>query len=249
VSVGERAGAHSCFGCTTIESTVQQFTPTTMPSLRNAIQNAVDRKVVPPHQAGSTRDLALAMGMTAPISVIQLIGGLEGLPPATVIFDSGTLGPSTVTASAQVGIQSDGLASFRGNIHESGAIGHNYVFAIALLDLKDSQGNTLVFAHEGNVKGQLDIGSSDDSWQDDGHNSLISDNWDIAKNSRSQARLHVSTDPLQAIETVIIGLFAAVGTVAVALFTTDPNTVCTWRTTGDPQGGAAVDLVCRQEFR
>jgi hypothetical protein len=146
-----------------------------------------------------------------------------------------------------VGIQSDGLASFRGHIHESGAIGHNYLFAIALLDLKDSQGNKLVFAHEGKVSGQLDAGSSDDNWQTDGHNSLISDNWDIAKNSRFQARLHVSTDPLQAIETVITGLFAAVGLVAAVLFASDPKTRCTWGPAGDEQG-AGVEVRCRREF-
>jgi hypothetical protein len=210
-----------------------------MRSLRGAIQNAADRKIVPPHQAGSTRDLALAMRMTVPISLIQLVGTLDLLPPATVIFDSGTLGPSTVTASAQVGIQGDGLASFRGHIHESGAIGHNYLFAIALLDLQDSQGNTLVFAHEGKVNGQLNIGSSDDDWQTDGHNVLISDNWDIAKKSGFHAHLHVSTDPMQAIETIITGGFAAVGVVAFALFASDPETKCTWGPSGDPQGAGA----------
>jgi len=186
--------------------------------------------------------------MTAPISVANLIGTLDLLPPAIVVFDSGTLGPSTVTASAQVGLQSDGLASFRGHIHESGATGHNYLFAIALLDVKDSQGNTLVFAHEGNVKGQLDIGSSDDDWQIDGLDSVISDKWDIAKNSRFESGLHFSTDPFQVVETVIARLFVAAGVVAVSLFVSDPNTKCTWGPAGDPQG-AGVEVRCRRDFQ
>jgi hypothetical protein len=182
--------------------------------------------------------------------VRQLIGTLNALPPATAIFDSGTLGPSTVTASAQVGIQSDGLASFRGHIHESGLVGHNYLFAIALRDLKDSKGNPLVFAREGNVKGQADIGSSDDDWQIDGINSLISDNWDTAKNSRFDARLHVSTDPFQVVETIIIGLFAALGVVAVSLFVSDPNTKCEWSPgPGGDQQGAGSGVICRRDFQ
>ena len=97
----------------------------------------------------------------------------------------------------------------------------------------------------------INIGSSDDDWQDDGHNVLISDNWDIAKNSRFQTHLHVSTNPLQAIETIIIGAFAAVGVIAFALFASDPKTKCTWGPAVGPQGagdpqGAGVGLRCIQ---
>jgi hypothetical protein len=188
------------------------------------------------------------MKMSVPISVIRLVDNLNHLPPATVIFNSGTLGPSTVTAWAQVGLQSDGLASFRGHIHESGAVGHNYLFAMALLDLKDNQGNTLVFSQKGSVNGTLDIGSRDDNWQIDGSNSLISDKWDVAKNSRVQAHLKVDTDPFQVLETVVLGLFAAAGVVWLVLFGSDPKTKCTWGPTGDPQGGAGVEVRCGREF-
>lgn len=207
-----------------------------MQSFRDAVQNAADRKKAPPHFNGSTRDLARQLGMAFPISVLGLIQTLEGLPPDTVTFNSEVLGPSTVTASAEVGLQSDGKASFRGRIHESGLVGHNYLFAVALLDVVDSQGKTLVFAHQGNVKGQLDIGSSDDEWQVDGQNLLISDKWNIAKNSRFEFRLDVSTDPFQAIETATLGLFIAVGVILITLFVSDDKTECEWFPGPDEDG-------------
>jgi hypothetical protein len=206
-----------------------------MPNLRGVIQNALGRKKVPHHQAGSARDLALQLGMTVPISIRGLVVTLDQLPPATVTFNSGTLGPSTTTGFAQVGLQSDGRSSFRVRVRESGLIGHNYFFAMALLDVVDSQGNMVVYTLQGEVHGTLDIGDSDDDKQEDYFHPLISDQWNVAKNSRVSSRLHVSTDAFQTGEAIaaFVGILfaaelAAAGAVGIVRFLADPGTTCSW---------------------
>src|SRR5215813_1755165 len=97
-----------------------------MVSLRAAVQSAINTKIVPPYDNGKIRQLGEKIGLKIPFSVSSLMDALERLPPQNVIFDSGPLGPSTVTASAQVAFTSDGFASFRGTIIESGGIGHDY---------------------------------------------------------------------------------------------------------------------------
>ncbi|MEA2719382.1 MAG: hypothetical protein QOJ39_1246 [Candidatus Eremiobacteraeota bacterium] len=212
-----------------------------MNSIRGTVANAVSRKRMPAHQAGSTRDLAFRLRMTAPISVAALIEAVNGLPAAAIVFNSGDLGPSTVTGSVQVGLQSDGTASISSHVRESGAIGHNYVIATALLDVVDSNGNALVFVHEGTVHGTFAIGKRDDDKQTDGSNPLIASQWETVKTSRVQHRLHVSTDPIDAVESVVPALFAAAVAVGVVLFAADPKTRCDWQRADDGQG---IDFVC-----
>jgi len=65
-----------------------------MLQLRRAIQIAADRKIIPPHKAGSTRDLGLTLGMTAPISISRLIR-LLGMLPAGRKPDNPELGNPT----------------------------------------------------------------------------------------------------------------------------------------------------------
>jgi hypothetical protein len=219
-----------------------------MPGLRGIVQNAGDRKRVPVHRAGSIRDLALQLGMTVPISIRGLVVTLNRLPPAIVIFNSPEQGPSTVSGSAQLGLQSDGCASFFSHVRESGAIGHNYFFSIALLDVVDAQGKMLVFVHEGTVHGILP-GDRDDDKQTDGFNPFIADQWNNVKNSGFEAHLHVSTNPIQALESLVVAFYAAriiaLAAVGVAIFVSDPKTKCDWRRA--PNGDGA-DLNCHKDI-
>jgi len=200
----------------------------TLESFRSVLRNAIGRKKVPAYHAGSTRDLSLKLGLSPPISLVKLSGTLNTLPPATVSFSSPPLTANFLHGSASVGVQSDGMASFVGSVHEAGVLGDNYVLAAALLDVKDARGNTLVFVQTGSVQGQLDIGSSDASWQIDGLNQLLADQWDNVKKGHINWQLHASTDPLTAVEPIVIGLLAAVGVVAVAMFAGDSDTHCVW---------------------
>jgi hypothetical protein len=137
------------------------------------------------------------------------------------------------------GFQSDGLLSFRGHVHESGVSGDNYFFGVALLDVKDSSGNTLVFPQNGLVAGQLDFGSSDDDFQNDGFSQLLRDQWDTAKNSvengRVQFVLHVSSNPFYVTETLVSGLFV----LAAAVLGGYGASKCDWHagTWTDPNTG------------
>ncbi len=204
-----------------------------MQSVDSAIKVALDVKQVPSFKTGDLGDLASKLNLPPPVSTVALLKALKNLPNQVWTSSSGALSAGNVGASAQLGIQSDGTASFRGQVHEGGAFGDNYVLAAVFLDIKDSSGNNLAFAHSGNVAGSLDIGSQDDSFQDDGFSQLIVDNWDTAKKLHVRFSLQVSTNPFQVIETVVAGLFIGLGVLGVSLFLSDPQTKCQW---GGPKG-------------
>ncbi|MEH2001664.1 MAG: hypothetical protein V7L00_23470 [Nostoc sp.] len=205
--------------------------------------------------------------MSFPISLHDLPKALNELLPAGVTYDSGRFAAGNVHASSQLFLQSDGGMSFSGQVHESGVVGDNFILAMALLDVKDASGNTLVFVHQDTIAGQLDVGFSNKEWHDFGFNQLVKDNWDAVKHTRVETRLHVSTDPLQLIETVIGGLFAAIGVVIGIISATKacpegshwecrpvvggspPSQGGGLRPSpNDPNGGVSVDIICRCEF-
>jgi hypothetical protein len=173
-----------------------------MASLAGAVQTALVRKKIPAFTTGSIHSLAQGIGMSFPVSIQHLLTVLNGLAPASVTFDSGALTAGFVHGSAYLFLQSDGGIAWGGHVHESGAIGDHFRFAVALLDVKDAAGNVLVFVHEDTVEGQLDIGPSDKNWNEPGINQLVADNWEQVRTTRIEFRLHVSTDVLQALETV-----------------------------------------------
>jgi hypothetical protein len=178
-----------------------------------------------------------------PVSITRL----RSLPPQTVVLDSGPLGPSTVSSSAQLAMNSDGYWSFRGNIHESGFIGHDYAFAMTL-DFLDASGKAVSFLQEGTVHGTTDpFGSRDDDWQQNGHSSLIADNWVIIKTKGIRSNLHVSTNPIQAVEAVFAPIVLALSAAGYTLFSPDAKTSCEWDPVTDSQGGAGVALKCHNE--
>lgn len=236
-----------------------------MPSLADGIQAALARKKVPPFQAGSTHDLAQQLGMFSPISVQKLLGVLADLPPASVTFDSGPLTAGFVHGSAYLFLQSDGGVAWGGHVHESGAIGDNFRFAVALLDVKDEAGNVLVFVHSDTLAGQLEIGFSDKEWNDFDSNQFVADHWEQIKTTRFEFRLHASTDPFQVIEAVfeipgaifVIALAGAGVALAGQKLCPGGTTVCGWSLTGgngsvtpgDPRQspGVGAEYICRCE--
>jgi len=175
-----------------------------MLSLGDAIKNALLRKKVTPFKRGSTHDLAQGLRMSFPVSVKDLIGVLDGLPPASITSDSGPHTAGFVHGSAYLFVQSDGGIQWGGRVHESGAVGDHFRFTVALLDVKDAAGNVLVFVHEDTLAGQLDIGFSDKEWNDPGFNQLVKDNWEQVRRTRFEYNLHASTDALQVVETAFV---------------------------------------------
>lgn len=225
-----------------------------MPSIRNDIHNALVRRRMPAFAAGSLRDLGGKLGLANPISLRTLDETVNGLPLATKVFSSGPITSGYVHGFADLGIQSDGRFSFRGQVHEAGAVGDNYLFAVALLDIKDPSGNALCFPQEGWLAGQWDFGRSDDPFQNDDFNQLLADQWDTILNSRPdrvEFRLHTSTNPWQVMETVVIGMFV----VGVAVLGVYGASRCEWHTeersidpaTGEERGGGFVCYPSKKE--
>jgi len=169
---------------------------------------------------GSVRAWPDALGMVAPISVRNLITTLNNLPPAATLYDSGGVDTGYVHSWAKVFLQSDGLGAFTGHIHESGAVGDNFLMVVTLLDVQDDSGNTLVFQVSGNVAGQVDFGTSDQDWQWNFSVPAIAEHWDTVKNNggRIKTTLHVSTNPWYVTEDVVLGVLAAIGIVLGGAF-------------------------------
>jgi hypothetical protein len=118
-------------------------------------------------------------------------------------------------------------------------------FTAVLNGIKDPAGNVLAFASpsSGNkVTGQGDIFASTDShtseWQVDGFSQLIADQWDAVKTSTVDFKLHVNTNPLEAVGDLLgIGLVLLGSGIALAS--------CIWgddvSMTSDDSGGAGFE--------
>ncbi len=150
-----------------------------------------------------------------PISVRKLIGELN---QDSHIFPTWNFDGGYISAWTQVGLLADGTGSFRGHVHDSGPVGYNYVVTTALLDVKDQSGNTLVFVHPGSVHGTVDIGSRDDDWQDDSFGCLVAENWDLVKTSRTWSGIHTSSDVLDVIEHVVLGMLIGLAIDGLVIF-------------------------------
>jgi hypothetical protein len=205
-----------------------------MQSFRDTFKNAVDRKRMPTFKQGSMRDLGLKLGLSVHISVLNIIRALDNLPAATVTYSATDVSTGNVQGWAQVGFQSDGVASFRGHVHESGDWGDNYIVAVVFPDVKDGSGKSLAFARSGNVAGNLDFGSKDDDWQDDVSGQVISDQWDLIKNSIANGpvvlRIQTSTNPFYVTETVVLALLGGIIVGGILFLAGTAQWKCYWRT-------------------
>jgi hypothetical protein len=211
-------------------------------SLKNAIETALSRKEVPSFTGGSMHSLAQQLGMSFPASIQNLSGILQGLPNASITFDSGNIVGGNVHGSSQLFLQSDGACAFIGRAHESGAIGDNFFLAVVLLDVKDASGQSFTLSHDDTLAGQLEIGFNEKNWHDYGSHELIRDNWESVKASGVQFRLHASKDPFQVVEIAVSAFFVALGIAAgvvrLSRFCSDQGSEwqCGLVPSGDPNG-------------
>lgn len=122
-----------------------------------------------------------------------------------------------------MGFTIDGGVAFWGSVHESGFLGHDYTFAMAVYNYRDASGNLIVFVHSGSVEG-TDRGVTsapkrDDSWNGNASmDPFVSNNWDSIKSSGWHASLNVDTDPGQVIAAVVDGAVLAGALVSAAAF-------------------------------
>jgi hypothetical protein len=213
-----------------------------------SVQKTLSTRAIPP-ATGATHLAALCD--PAPTSIRTLSNN----PPLRVWRYSGELGPSTVTGRAQLYLDADGFSSYRGEMREDGAMGHNYVFYMALVGVTDDNGRVPTFVNTGTVHGSLNIGSSNDSWQHDRQDRFMADKWPAVEASSVHSNLHVSTDPLDAFETVTASLLAAgvivVITVILIMGASDGSTKCGPSGLHNDQGPEPAEFGChnRTEFR
>jgi hypothetical protein len=169
------------------------------------------------------------------------------IKPETKCFASGNLGPSTVTGSASLCMNSDGYFLFTGQVRENGFLGHKYGFLMAL-DVEDQSGNGIGWANSGTVGGTTDpFDSRDDSWTQQNFDQRIVDHWDIIKVSQAQATLHVNTDAVQVLEAVVEACLAELAVrlvvAAIVLLATNPEVVVAFEPVVGGAGGIGGDLV------
>jgi hypothetical protein len=169
----------------------------------------------------------------------KLYFGVNVLPQA-IVFSSGTLGPSTVTASAFWLLNAQGYWNFIGSIHESGVIGHAYCLGMAL-NVKDSDGIGFAVEHHGSVEGNTPLGGNDDQWKDFGFDQRIIDLWPSIVSARSSAYLDVTTD----LDHIVVAVLEALGIAIVALLAVAEgrNWSCQGPTLAPGEGGRGVDIV------
>jgi hypothetical protein len=188
-----------------------------MPTLR---QSAV--KFRRPGEPFGVRGLADFLGVGPAVSTRDLIRRLK---PESIRRDSGSLGPSSVSGNAQLYLTSEGFWLFRGHVHESGALSHDYSFGAAL-DFADPSGKGFAFGNSGTVHGTLEPGSRDSDWHQSGYDRRIGRHWDELKHAGATFRLEVETgldDVLAAVATI---LFTGLPQIVFEIAHHDPRVVC-----------------------
>jgi hypothetical protein len=213
-------------------------------SIKHALAAALARKQVPDFKGGDLGDLAHQLGLERPITATQLLAALEALPTAVVTLrlpDVQT--PGGVTATGALGLQADGMWSFKGHVHNpSGGI--DYVYTATLLDVKDADGKMPVFFQSDSLFNEFT--SSDGDFQKDGFSELVAEQWDAAKRSRLYAYLWDEDDPgdqlLETLSGIAIVIGGALGGGAALVSAPGPddtpadNTpICSW---SGGQGGS-----------
>jgi hypothetical protein len=208
------------------------------------------KKMVPPNQPVTMAAVAQRMNLGRPVSLVNMMNQLNSSLPDFKIFDSGQLGPSTTTGWGQVGFTINGGVAFRGAIHESGFLGHDYTFAMAIANYVDPSDKLIVFLHSGSVEGTssgLPFGTPqrDDSWNGNASiDPFISDHWDSIKSSGWHASLNVDTDPGFVIQLVVQSLIdgGLLGAGAAFIVAAIQGGGAHWTQGKDPEGNPSLGI-------
>jgi hypothetical protein len=183
------------------------------------------------------------IGYLRPVSMLNIITHLDGLPVDSVAFYSGQLGPSTATGEAWLAFSKNGSWLYWGNVENSGFEGLNYLFVLSVPSHTDANGKVVAFVQTGQLGGTISTSgrSRSDSWQMADFDPLIVQQWDRIRSDRVQGHLHVSTVGWDVVVTVAAIL--ALPVAGIVLATSGGNVHC-----DQPQvvpsegGGAGVDV-------
>jgi hypothetical protein len=141
--------------------------------------------------------------------------------PDVVRFSTGRLDtgdPTNLTGEGEVLLQSDGLASFRGHVHNADFFGEQYGMAVFFDGAIDDRGYPMVFAYGGTVSGTGNpLSDNNDNWQEDGRDcAVIADKWDVLKASVESRRFHAVLSASTNLTAVVVTLIVDSGLGAAA---------------------------------
>ena len=217
-----------------------------MKSFRDAVAFDAVTREVNPGPASSARDLAGVHDLAVPFSLSRL---MLRLVPETIRKESGVLGPSTTTGSAELYVNSAGFWMLTGHMREDGFIGHSFAFGATLVGVNHPDGSPLLFMHKGQVDGGADpMGNRVHDWRDTGHDKLIAENWDTIKVRGVRFLLRVTTDPDEVVSALLGGVViggAAAG--VVYLFASGKVKCDPPELIRDGQGQPGAQIRCRRE--
>ncbi|QEL82603.1 hypothetical protein DN407_29335 (plasmid) [Bacillus sp. JAS24-2] len=167
-----------------------------------------------------------------PISITNL----QNLPPESITFNIpeiiGELLLGDIYGQGTLTLQSNGMWSLKGHIHNGNWIGQSYRFG-ALLDFIDPTGVAYYFYHDGNVAAH-----DDNDYLTVGYKKEIADYWEQIKKSKIYPKLHSSTESLDAFLKTL-SVLVPLGVLILALTSgarteNDPRHKCVKISTGPP---------------
>jgi hypothetical protein len=106
----------------------------------------------------------------------------------------------TVSGWCELTIKADGWVSYKGHLHESGALNHHY-YMFTAIQLKGAPSGPILVAHEGTVRGTLGFGSRDDDWDLGEMFPPAVELWPLVVSSTEQlTKMTVTTGPIEILE-------------------------------------------------
>jgi hypothetical protein len=110
--------------------------------------------------------------------------------PETVTLDSGSITSGlSIGGSARLVMARGGETTFTGHLHDSGALGIDYLLTVIALT---PSGTAYTVQRQGHTAGTLTPGSRDDDWTQTGVNDKIRDNWREASKAKMSWTLHAN---------------------------------------------------------
>ncbi|CCI16437.1 hypothetical protein MICAE_870003 [Microcystis aeruginosa PCC 9806] len=150
----------------------------------------------------SIRELGRSLDMVPPISLTEL-----SHRPAVIVYDTGFIIASTVSGRVQLAIVSDGEWSFRGELSDQATLVGDKFEMEMKLNFVDSKGNYKSVTQTGELGSQVVGDSRKFSWQQNGIDPFIRDNWDNIRANGYSGRLTVHDSPAQVFALVGLGIF------------------------------------------
>jgi hypothetical protein len=159
---------------------------------------------------------------------------------ATLKYEASDIKAGDVFGSAVLGISSSGHWSFKGDLFDSADwIGDTFALVFAL-NYVDQSGKVYVAKQEGKIGAHFLGPKNRISWEQNGYDPFIENNWNNIRVQGFQWKIEVGSDPAQIFEAVVSGIAIAGGAILVVaslLGGKKPGSDTNCRWVADPGGG------------